>query len=135
MSSLSLPFDDGDNAEAGEAGPRRRNERDEAARGNQCLRAKLRIRISARQAAAGVMEIEAALALRRIVQRFANRAEIGEAARLLIQRGRGARRREIGRHRGVAFEHAIPSFANSIVVRPTHSAAFLLASDCGTKTA
>ena len=32
MSSLSLPFDDGDNAESGEAGPRRRNERDEAAR-------------------------------------------------------------------------------------------------------
>src|SRR5438105_10350546 len=54
------------------------------------------------------MEVEPALPLRGIVERLANRAEVGKAARLFVDRWRCARWRKLGCHRGVAIEHAIP---------------------------
>ena len=61
-------------------------QRDEAARVGQCVVAQLGIGIGPRERAAGVVEIEPATALGGIIERFADRREVGEAARLRIER-------------------------------------------------
>jgi hypothetical protein len=82
------------------------------------------------------MEVQAAAAGRRIIERLADRIEVGEAARKRVDGRCRARRRKLVLHRGVAFEHPVPSFIVRLM-RPRISAAgaFLMGGECGTKTA
>ena len=60
-------------------------ERDEAAGVGERILAQLGIRIGARQRSAGVVEIEAAAALRGIIERLAEGREIGDPARQVVE--------------------------------------------------
>ena len=81
--------------------------RHEAVRIGKRVLAQLRIRISAGESPARVVEIHSAAALRRIIERFAKRSEIRDPPRLGIEAGSGARRGKVGCGLVVAVEHAV----------------------------
>src|SRR6185437_7564971 len=131
----------------GEIGPGLGDERDtvagpdfegkEAPRMGEGVFAQLGIGVAPIRSAPSVMEVDPAPALGGIVERFSERVEVGGATRQAVQRGRCARRSKLAHHRGVAFEHAVPSFIVHLLrPRPSSAAgAFLMGGECVTKTA
>ncbi len=79
---------------------------EKAAGMTQRILAQFGIGIGTQERGTRVVKIHSTIAFGRIVQRFAQRGEVGDPARLAVQRRRIARRREMAIDRVVAVEHA-----------------------------